>query len=251
MQRLRVIGSRVAIAFAFFGSIAFLVGKSDAELENQVFTSRADRLRLVVPRGWRASDQPSYPGLLLWLSRSQPPGQIVLTSETFTRELYCSWPITCRAAQDALTAKFACALRSKLEGLKLRVGTAQPSFKDPDPAAVQTVAFEYEDKRRFLRQAVAIVNDRAVSLVLAAPSNDARAAHVRQFDQTLRTLRIVTPAEAANATTDGGTALVVDGGALADASTLPVDGAVLDAGAMFESTTTTRVQPVGPCATTP
>src|SRR5213595_1660306 len=111
MQRL----ARLAIPFAMLVALAIVIGAlagdSRAELENQVFTSRSDRLRLIVPRNWRATDHPTYPGLLLWMMRTQPPGQIVLSSEAFTRELYCSWPVACRAAIDTPTNKYACALR--------------------------------------------------------------------------------------------------------------------------------------------
>src|SRR5262245_47794183 len=107
----------IALALPFVAVVAVLVEDRavEADLENLVFTSRADHLRLVVPRGWRATDQPSYPGLLLWMMRSQPEGQIVLTAEAFTHAMYCSWPSTCRSSQYASpTAKFACALRDKL-----------------------------------------------------------------------------------------------------------------------------------------
>src|SRR5512139_3683560 len=109
MRRLFPAAFPLAVLASLLFALVFLVGDSRAELDsqNQVFTSPADRLRMVVPRGWRATDQPSYPGLLLWMMRSQPPGQIVLTSETFTRDLYCSWPVACRASSDTLTAQFA------------------------------------------------------------------------------------------------------------------------------------------------
>src|SRR5882724_6040698 len=102
MQRLR----RAALRLALIAAVALVVGvvvePSSAELENLVFTSPADHLRLIVPRGWRSSDQPSYPGLVLWMARSQPQGQMVLTTEAFTRDLYCSWPVTCRTGHDGL-----------------------------------------------------------------------------------------------------------------------------------------------------
>ena len=88
MQRLARAALPLALLIAIAAIATFLVEDSRAELENQVFTSRADRLRMVVPRGWRATDHPTYPGLLLWMMRTQPPGQIVLSSEAFTRELY-------------------------------------------------------------------------------------------------------------------------------------------------------------------
>lgn len=212
-----------------------LVGESHAELENQVFTSRAHRLGIVVPRGWRATDQPSYPGVLLWMMRSQPPGEIVLTSEAFTRELYCSWPVTCRTSSDSLADKFACALKAKLQTQRMHVAHVQPGPRENVAAGLPSVWFEYDDGRRFLRQAVAIGRDRAVSLILSAPSAETRAAHVRSFEQALRTLRALTPEEsappaAAPATIDAG---------VADASAGPAQ--------MYESAPAPRVEPVGPC----
>lgn len=240
-------------AFAIVGAVVILVGESEAELENQVFTSRAassteDRLRLIVPRGWRATEQPSYPGLLLWMARTQPPGQIVLTAETFTRERYCSWPVACRMAQGTLVAKYACALRTKLEQQRLRFGPTQAGPEENEKAGLPTLYFDYEDGRRFLRQAVTLSSDRLITLVLSAPSETARDAHERQFIQTLRTLRLLTAAEAATTTTvDATLAMTTDGGAPTDATTPPTDGAALDAGVTFETPPTPKLNPVGPC----
>ena len=228
----------------------FLVGESAADLENQVFTSRTDRIRMVVPRGWRATDQPSYPGLVLWMMRSQPPGQIVLTSEAFTRELYCSWPIECRTSHESTASRYACALRGKLQSQRLRVGPVQPGPKDNEASGLPSVWFEYDDGKKFLRQAIALgAADRAVSLVLSSPSNEARAAHVRAFEQALRTLRTVSAEEAAAAlpAVDGGVAPPVPtDGVLADAGPAPVD-ASFDAGVTFESAPAPREAPIGPC----
>ena len=62
---------QLLIAVAVLGAIAIALRSSsvNAELDNQIFTSRANKLRIVVPRGWRATDQPSYPGMLLWMLR--------------------------------------------------------------------------------------------------------------------------------------------------------------------------------------
>lgn len=240
------------IAFAAlaipFAIVVIDARDSRAELENQVFTSRADRLRLVVPRGWRATDQPSYPGLLLSMMRSQPQGTIVLTGEAFTRELYCSWPIACRSSSESLASKFACALRVKLQAQRMRVGPVQPGPKDNEAAGLASVWFELDDGRRFLRQAVAIGSDRAVSLVLAAPSNEARATHVRAFEQALRTLRTLTAAETTpSGDTDAGLAPVAVDAFDPDAATLPADALPLDAGMTFESAPAPKIDPVGPC----
>ncbi len=124
-------------ALAVLGGIAlairFLVGESRADLENpgrdtepRVFTSQRDQIRMVVPRQWHATDQPSYPGVILWMMRTQPPAQVALTAEAFTRELYCSWPPTCRGTQESPSAQLACALRTKLAAQRLRVGPIPP-----------------------------------------------------------------------------------------------------------------------------
>ncbi|HEU0031580.1 MAG TPA: hypothetical protein VFQ53_13165 [Kofleriaceae bacterium] len=248
MRRLASAVFALALLAAIAVVIGLLVEDSEADLENQVFTSRADRLRMVVPRGWRATDQPSYPGLLLWMMRTQPPGQIVLTSEAFTRELYCSWPVPCRN-QPTNTGKYVCAIREKLQAQRLRVGPVQPGPKETEAGGLPSVWFEYDDGRRYLRHAVAVTADRAVSLVLSAPTSDARAAHVRPFDQALRTLHLLTAAETVTIAPPDATAVATaptDGGP-ADAMTLPTDGAVLDGGVAFQSAPTPRIDPIGPC----
>ncbi len=231
----------VAVAAAIAATFE-LVGESRAELENGVFTSRPDQLRLVVPRGWRATDQPSYPGLLLWMMRSQPPGQIVVTSERFTRELYCSWPVTCRATSEPLASKYACAITTKLSAQRLKGGPVQAGPRDNDLAGIPSVWFEYDDRKRFVRQAIAIGGGRAISLILSAPSGDARAAHVRAFDQTLRTLRLLTPEEAAPPAATPSPP-PGDGGVVDAATALPDAGP----GTMFESSPPPAIDPVGPC----
>lgn len=211
--------------------IVFLVEESRAELEPkgcqlegqpQVFTSRSDRVRIVIPRGWCATDHPSYPGFLVSMIHQQPPGQIQLTSEPFTRELYCSWPVSCRNPPTN-TAKYACALRDKLTNLRMRVGPSQLGPKENELAGLPSVWFEYDDGKKFLRQAVAVTADRAVSLVLSAPSNEARAQHVRPFDTSLRTLQLLTAAESAAPVGSTDAAVVVD-----DATATPpaTDGGV-------------------------
>jgi hypothetical protein len=242
----------VLIALAVVAAIAIAVGTPtvNAELENQVFSSRAYRLRVVVPRGWRATDQPSYPGLLLWMLRNQPEGKIVLTAEPFTRAMYCSWPLECRTSPDPLPAKLACALRAKLTAQRLRVGPTQAGPKENELAGMPSVWFELDDGKRHLRQAVALDEDRIVSLVLQASSAEARTAHVRAFEQALRTLRPLTdeemgiPTQAPEAVV---MQLVSDAGAGADGAAAPMDAATALA-TTFESAPESKVAPVGPCA---
>jgi hypothetical protein len=252
------------LAFAI-GAITLVIALApvEAELENHVFTSRADRIRLVVPRGWRESDAPSYPGVLLWLMR--PDTKIVLTAEPFTRALYCSWPITCRASHEVNTveAKLACALRQKLVDAGMHIGPIQEGPKQNETAGLASVWFDYDDGKHFMRQAVALGEDRAFSLVMESSSAEVRNSQVRAFEQTLRTLRPLTEAEL-GAPPAPGTSLVAPGNdaGIADAApvvacdagtitrtTAPAPGA--DAGppspATYELPPAAKVNPIGPC----
>lgn len=288
-RRLATAASALAMLGASVLAMRFLVGESSAELENpgrdtepRVFTSARDQIRMVVPRLWHATDQPTYPGLILWMMRNQPPAQIALTAEAFTRELYCSWPAQCRAGRDPLTVRFACALRTKLTAQRLRVGPTQPGPKENDAAGIPSAWFEYDDGRRFLRQAVALTSDRAFSLVMSSPSTEARAAHARAFEQMLRTLRPLTPGEVTAAAVAAAPAAGIDGsiggaigGAIGDptggplgasigsaapistdaalptdATPAPSDAAspsTPDAGVTFGSSPATKIDPVGSC----
>lgn len=168
---------------------AALVVDSRAELDKQVFTSKPERLRLIVPRGWRATDQPTYPGMLLWMTRGQPDGQMVLTTESLTTERYCSWPVSCRNQAGTIAARFACTLREALINQRMNVGPVQLGPKETELAGFPSVYFDYDDGKRFLRQAVAAADNQLISLVLSTPAADARTNHLRAFDQALRTLQ--------------------------------------------------------------
>jgi hypothetical protein len=249
MQRLRRAAFPLALVAALGLGTAVLVEDSAAELENLVFTSRADRLRLLVPRGWRASDQPSYPGLLLWMGRSEPQGQIVLTAEAFTRDLYCSWPVTCRTSHETLPSKYACALRSKLEAQRLRVNAIQAGPRENEAAGLPSIWFEYDDGKHFLRQAIAFSPDRAISLVLSTQTSEARTTYSRAFEQTLRTLHLLSAEETARAEAASATAAGTPDDASTGDAGAPADGAVPDAGATLEATPPPppKLDPVGPC----
>lgn len=242
MKRLVLaIGACVLVAIALGTSIV------EAELDNQIFTSKKHHVRLVVPRGWRATDQAGYPGLLLWMMRDQPRGTMVLSAEPFTRGVFCGWPPECRASTDPLPTKLACALRSKLATQRLHVGPVQAGPKENEQAGMPSVWFEIDDGKHFLRQAVAIGEDHIVSLTLTASSAEARTAHLRDFERALRTLRPLTLEEMGEALPPPEqvvTQLISDAG-VADAGA-PADAAA--AAATFESAPAPKIDPVGPCA---
>ena len=241
-----------ALIAAVLAVVVIAMPTVSAELENSIFTSKVHRIRLVVPRGWRPTDQPSYPGLLLWMLRNQPEGKMVLTAEPFTRAVYCAWPIECRQSPDPLPAKLACALREKLTAQRMRVGPSQAGPKENAQNGMPSVWFELDDGKRYLRQAVALGEDRVVSLTLHASSLESRSTHVRAFEQALRTLRPLTPAELGVAAPSPGqviTQLVDDAGV---AGPVPSDAAGEDAAVpmvatTFESAPESKQEPVGPC----
>lgn len=183
---------RSAFVIALF---AVAAPSAQAELENRVFTSTEDRLGIVVPRGWRETTAASYPGLLLWMIGSN--ATMVVTAEPFTRALYCSWPIRCRVGREIGTVlgKFACALGQELTAQKMKVSAVQAGPKENQDAGLPSVWFEYDDGHHFMRQAVALTEDRAISLVMSASSADARSSNVRAFETALRTLRTLKPDE--------------------------------------------------------
>jgi hypothetical protein len=222
-----------------------VIGSARADLENHVFTSRGDNIRIVVPRGWRESDAPSYPNVLLWMMRAD--SKIVLTAEPLTHALYCTWPVQCRASHDisTLTGRYACALRDTLQrDHHMHVSLVQGGPKENEDVGLTSVWFEYDDGHHFMRQAVALGDNRAVSLVLASSSNDQRASAVRSFEQALRTLRPLSTEELAAPQLGGGSAAIDGGGIVVDAA--PTDAGSVSAPASVPAVA--KVDPVGPCS---
>ncbi len=182
---------------------SFLVGLTvlasqtvQAEIDNQLFTSSAHRIKLTVPKGWRPSEQPSYPGVALWLLRSQPEGRIVVGSEPLRQELFCSWPKECRTKPESLAARYACALRASLGQKDLLFGADQAGPKENAAGGIPSVWFEFTDGKRYVRQAIAANQRRVFTLVLSTGSASDRATHSRAFEQALRSLRELTEQEA-------------------------------------------------------
>jgi hypothetical protein len=181
------------------------------------------------------------------MARSQPPGQIELTIEHVTHDRYCSWPLTCRANQDGLPSQYACALRAKLEAQHLKVDSPQAGPKENEAEGLPSIWFEYNDDKHFLRHAIAFSSpDRAISLLLSAPTSAARTAHIRAFEQALRSLHLLSAEETARASgIDAAVAAVPDDASLVDSGVLA--DAAPDAGVLFESAPPPKVSPIGPC----
>jgi hypothetical protein len=126
----------------------------------------------------------------------------------------------------------------------MHVGPTEAGPKENEAAGLPSVWFEYDDGRHFLRQAIALSSDRAFSLLLSAPTSDARATHSRAFEQALRTLQLLTAEESRGDAIDA--APPVPGDAAPTDAGL-IDGAVPDASVVFESAPAPALNPIGPC----
>jgi hypothetical protein len=243
--------ARIAIAASL--TVIVVGGVLRADLENHVFTSRAMNVRVAVPRNWRESDAPSYPNVLLWMMRGD--AKIVMTAEPLTHELYCSWPVMCRAGHDlsTLTQRYACAIRDKLQrDHNMHVGLIEAGPKENADAGLPSVWFEYDDGKHFLRQAIAVADDdaRAVSLVLETAGNDQRASSVRSFEQALRTLRPLSSEELAATplTAPAGSDQPRDGGGIVDANLGSAAAPESGSGSGSALVRSPQRDPTGPCS---
>src|SRR5215207_4656198 len=96
--RARIARAALVAAMAAAAALAYVRSRASAGLEGEVYTSREANIRMAVPRGWRVSDLPSYPGVLLWMAHTKPPGVMLLTVDTIDRDVRCAWPAACRTA---------------------------------------------------------------------------------------------------------------------------------------------------------
>jgi hypothetical protein len=175
---------RALALFAFFAgaaaiAIALVDRRASASLDEDVFTSREVDVRMLAPRGWRVSETATYPGILLWMKRSKPPAEMLLTVEDIGPSSRACWPKAC--GHEATVPDFVCVLTSRLRDAGFQLGPVEDGRW-----------FDYQrgkDADRFLRQGVVLLGHHAFTLILAAPTANDRAAQARTFDRALRSLR--------------------------------------------------------------
>lgn len=181
-------------------SVPLLVTRrADADIESTTFTSKSDNVRVTLPRGWRWSDQPSYPGVVLRMNRTRPRGTMILAVQAAPTSI----DPACRnrPASEGSTVtqalppemQIACVEQKHLEGLGFDL---QPIKEAQRPW------FDYASKTRSLRQGIVVVGQRVFTLVLSTDTPASRAQHARTFDSTLRSIRALA---APGADTDAGT----------------------------------------------
>jgi hypothetical protein len=190
------------VAVALVGALAIAarsVDDASAEIEGGVFTSAEHNVRVSLPRGWRISDQPAFPGVIVRMYRTRPRATILLAVDPLPEAKDLSE--TCASAPTFAQA-VACEHVVELGSLGFNV----------EPVQVATRPwFDYAGGKRMSRQGIVVLGDRVFTLVMSVDTASARAQYARSFDRALRSIRLA----GAVTTADGGVVVapeVVDGG---------------------------------------
>jgi hypothetical protein len=186
--------------------VAIAARDSDADVDGGTFTSSVHNVRATLPRGWRISDQATFPGVILRMFRTRPRATILVAVDQLV-DARARVDASCKTG--AIEVQIACHQTLRLAALGFETGAIKEAARP---------WFDYGDDKRQLRQGVAVIGGRVFTVVLAADTTASRAQYARTFDKILRSLR---RHEAEGATTMPGDA-PSDGG-------VPQDGG-LDAG---------------------
>jgi hypothetical protein len=178
----------VVTAIVVGGALAAASAPLDADIEGTTFTSKSAHVRMTLPRGWRWSDQATYPGLILRMNRTRPRATMLLAVDPLPTEIDPSCRDRPPAAEGApaleapRSVQIACQQGKRLVELGFTVG----AFND---AARPWFDYAYGDRQ--LRQGVFVSDDSVFTLVLAGETAASRAQYARTFDKALRSLRAI------------------------------------------------------------
>jgi hypothetical protein len=184
----RRVHRRSAIALV---STLVIGAPASATIEGNTFTSEAHNVRLTLPRGWRWSDQPTYPGIIARMFRTRPRATMMLAVDPrgdvergITDECRTRTPATASdpPVPAPLALQVTCQQASRLADLGFSILT----IKEADRPYI-----DYAIGDRELRQGVVIAGESVFTLVLAADTAGARAQYARTFDTALRSIRVV------------------------------------------------------------
>ncbi len=194
-RRARVLALIAAAAIAGTGAIAVrLADEARAEIDGGIFSSAEHDVRVSLPRGWRISDQPAFPGVILTMHRTRPRATMLLAVDPLPARDALS--DSCAAA-STYAAAIACEHMAVLAARGFAVDAVQAAARP---------WFDYTGTRRLSRQGIAVIGERVYTLVLAADTASARAQYARIFDRTLRSIRSAGGATTATEAGDGTTA---------------------------------------------
>lgn len=190
----RSVRSTTIVAIAALVAATAITDRDDAraEIDGATFTSDETGVRMTLPRGWRISEQPSYPGVVLRMFKTRPRITILLAVDarpTSIDETCTTRPaLTPEGAPGVLPIEqqIACQQARRLSALGFAVGPIKDAARP---------WFDYAADGRELRQGVVVHGAQVVTLVMAADTAAARAQYARTFDKALRSIRITSAAE--------------------------------------------------------
>lgn len=169
----------IAVVLASLALAASVPARAD--LEGETYTSDEHGVRAEVPRGWRVTQTSGYPRVLLVMSRSTPPARLLVTIDPIVPGCRSDLDaVFCSADPGAAVAQ----LRDRLDAAGLTI-TAQTQSRTPE--------LEYEANGRYVRQALIVVGDQVVSVILATQSSGARSSLRRVFDRLTQSVRPYQP----------------------------------------------------------
>jgi hypothetical protein len=159
--------------------IALLGAPAAADIDGDQFTRSDWQVAIRAPKNWQLTEQTSYPNILLWMTRKNPDGRMLLSAERQEKERIDAEEYARRTA-------------GVLTRLGFTVRTAQRH------AATGAWWFDFDNcgeqptcrGKVFLRQAFLVENAVGYSLTLAAPDARTRGQHLRAFDAALRSMVI-------------------------------------------------------------
>lgn len=163
---------RTALAATVFATIAAIAAPTRADIDGDSFQRElwGWTVTLRAPKNWSPSEERSYPSILVWLVRRDPPGKMLLSAEQL---------------EDTKNASvYAQRTSVLLEALGFTVRKPQ--------LHAQTGAYwiDFDNGEVYLRQGFLVIGDVGYSLTLAARNSRTRGQHLRAFDFALRSIKI-------------------------------------------------------------
>jgi hypothetical protein len=128
------------------------------------------QVTVVAPKNWTLSADRSYPSILLWMIRRDPPGKMLFSAERLNEQID--------------TPAYAGRAVTLLKTLGFTVRSPQLH------AATGAYWVDFESRTASLRQAFVVVGGVGYALTLSAPDTRTRSQHLRAFDATLRALSV-------------------------------------------------------------
>lgn len=163
---------RSAAARLVFATLIAASATARADIDGDSFQREqwGWRVSLTSPKNWIPSEDRSYPSIVLWMVRRDPPGRILLSAEQLDE-----------VADAPAYAKKTAALLEKI-GFSVRA----PQLHS------QTGAYwiDFDNGKVYLRQAFLVVGGIGYVLTLSASSSRVRGQHLRAFDGALRSIKI-------------------------------------------------------------